>query len=123
MNSHLPKTLIIPSALLTGAATAQLSGNNPVRSPSMMNNILPQGFPANDKGMEKTNSGWSLHLDNDFLIPGGKRDQDCTGGLGLTLSGSCAKHSWWSLNSVLGLIDAATKFDDISDYNHSFPMQ
>ena len=83
---------------------------------------MPQGFPADDDGMEKNNSGWSFHLDNDFLIPNGKRDQDYTGGLGLTLSGSQAKHSWWSLDSVLGLIDAAIGFDDISDYNHAFPM-
>lgn len=42
-------------------------------------------------------SGWTLTMDNDALVPGGK-DADYTGGLAVTVTGAAAAHTWLSLH-------------------------
>jgi len=48
---------------------------------------------------EEYDTGWALYIDNDVLISGGKVDQDYTGGLSVTLSGSRATSYLISIES------------------------
>ncbi len=64
----------------------------------------PKGIPLDDNGQEKSNAGWTLHIDNDLLVPG-RRDQDYTGGLGVTFAGRQAKERWWSLDPLIEWLD------------------
>lgn len=74
----------------------------------------PKGIPLDENGQEKINAGWTLHLDNDLLVPG-KRDQDYTGGLGVTFAGRQAQERWWSLDPVVEWLDNALQFGVSSD--------
>jgi len=69
----------------------------------------PKGIPLDDNGQEKFNAGWTLHLDNDLLVPG-RRDQDYTGGLGITFAGRRAQESWWSLDPAIEWLDKGIQF-------------
>ena len=74
----------------------------------------PKGLPLNADGDEKDVTGWTIHFDNDLLIPG-SRDQDYTGGLGITVAGSAVRDAWWSLDGLLGIINRATGFEQLAD--------
>lgn len=64
---------------------------------SLLEDGKPKGLPINDQGKEKYDAGWTLHFDNDLLIPGSGRDQDYTGGLGVTFVGGYEVDTWCSI--------------------------
>lgn len=62
---------------------------------------------------EPENSGWSLYIDNDALLPI-NRDEDYTGGLAVTLGGRRAADAWYSLDKPLGWVDDS--LDNLIDF-------
>lgn len=75
---------------------------------------LPMGLPIDEQGKQKDLSGWIIHFDNDLLIPSAGRDQDYTGGLGVTLAGEKSASSWWSIDRPLGALDRVLGLDSIT---------
>jgi len=73
---------------------------------------------AND---EPYNSGWALHLDNDLFVAG-ERDQDYTGGVSLTLSGSRVTGYAFSLDGILSALDKASGINRIAQNQRSFSL-
>lgn len=82
----------------------------------------PRGLPYDAEGKELYHVGWTFHMDNDLLIPGSDRDQDYTGGFGLTLSGRQTKEKWWSIDPLLDGIDNSTGFKSLSQYKDAYPI-
>lgn len=71
---------------------------------------------------EPYNAGWTLHFDNDSFVG---RDQQFSGGSSLELAGRRAVEYPWSLDPVLGLINALTRFGRLGDpatRRHSFTL-
>jgi hypothetical protein len=62
--------------------------------------------PAQDRALEKDDTGWALFMDNDALTFG-THDHDYTGGVALTLAGRRTQHWWFSLDPALGWLDRA----------------
>lgn len=109
MNPIKVLTIITFCTFLYGEVLAQTQENG-----------KPRGLPLDDSRQEKYNAGWTIHIDNDLLIPGSNRDQDYTGGLGITLTGRRAKENWWSIDPLLGMLDATSGFDGISRYHEGY---
>ncbi len=63
-------------------------------------------------GHEDDDTGWSLHIDNDLFFPA-HRDQQYTGGLGLTLSGRRAVDYWYSLDPFLTALNNWSGFSSL----------
>lgn len=85
-----------------------LPGNNSYASHLQgheQNPAYSNGKLTSEKGIEYEllneayDTGWALYIDNDVIISGGKTDQDYTGGLSLTLSGSRATEYLISIDS------------------------
>lgn len=63
--------------------------------------------------IEAEDTGWALYIDNDVIISGGKTDQDYTGGVSLTLSGSRATEY---LISIDGWREALTQWSSLDGF-------
>lgn len=69
--------------------------------------LLPATAAGDEPGPlvpEPWDTGWAFYVDNDALLIG--RDQQYTGGFALTLSGRRAAEYRWSLDPVLGRLNA-----------------
>ena len=67
--------------------------------------LASDNFPL----FEKDRTGWALYVDND-LIADGSKDQDCTGGIAVTLSGARAAEYSLSVDGWLTALNSFSKF-------------
>jgi hypothetical protein len=81
--------------------------------------LLVQTVASQALGAEKESSGWSLYIDNDLFVPGG-RDLDYTGGVALKLSGAGVGDYFLAPDSGLGELDHFSGFDRLVGERKAF---
>ena len=87
----------------------------------------PAGAPGGpstlpyDPTVEVHNTGWAVYVDND-LLSFFDIDQDYTGGLAVTLSGSRATDYFFSMNEPLRYLNRLTRFRGMSEPAGSFQL-
>ena len=79
------------------------------------------GTLPRDPTVEAYNTGWAVYADNDVLSFF-NIDQDYTGGLAVTLSGSRATDYFFSLNGPLRQLNRLTRFQGMSEPEGSFQL-